>query len=294
MIMKKIGIVVDAAVDLPQEMIEKHQIALVPVKMDWPDLEKMTGKNTFEKMRELEKRGIKSFGKTSQPSPKDFLNVYKKQLESFEKVLCITITSKLSGTYNSAVQGVKFLPADQQERIFIVDSLSASPGEGLLVLKAVDLIEQGKEIRDIKKALEELVPRVSVFVMFENPKYIEASGRISSLIATLLKQAIKLGIRPLLTFKDGLLVPAGMKVGAKDIPTALFKTFQKEVKKKKQEGENIKIIITHADDLEGANRLKRMIEEEFGNAKVIAIHIVDDILGTLTGFDTLILGWCKD
>jgi len=292
--MKKIGIVVDAAVDLPQEMIEKHQIALVPVKMDWPDLEKMTGKNTFEKMRELEKRGIKSFGKTSQPSPKDFLNVYKKQLESFEKVLCITITSKLSGTYNSAVQGVKFLPADQQERIFIVDSLSASPGEGLLVLKAVDLIEQGKEIRDIKKALEELVPRVSVFVMFENPKYIEASGRISSLIATLLKQAIKLGIRPLLTFKDGLLVPAGMKVGAKDIPTALFKTFQKEVKKKKQEGENIKIIITHADDLEGANRLKRMIEEEFGNAKVIAIHIVDDILGTLTGFDTLILGWCKD
>ncbi len=292
--MKKIGIVVDAAVDLPQEIIEKHQIALVPVKMDWPDLENMPGENTFEKMRELEKRGIKSFGKTSQPSPKDFLSAYKKQLESFEKVLCITITSKLSGTYNSAVQGVKFLPADQQKRIFIVDSLSASPGEGLLVLKTVDLIKQGKEIEDIKKALEELVPRVNVFIMFENPKYIEASGRISPFIATLLKQAIKLGIRPLLTFKDGLLVPAGMKAGAKDIPTALFKTFQKEVKKKKQEDKNIKIIITHADDLEGANRLKRMIEEEFGNTKVVAINIVDDILGTLTGFDTLILGWCED
>lgn len=292
--MKKIGIVVDAAVDLPQEIIEKHQIALVPIKMDWPDLENMPGENTFQKMRELEKRGIKSFGKTSQPSPKDFSDAYEKQLESFEKILCITITSKLSGTYNSAVQGVKFLPADQQKRIFIVDSLSASPGQGLLVLKAVDLIGQGKEIGDIKKELEELVPRLTVFIMFESPKYVEASGRISPFVATLLKQAIKLGVRTLLVFKDGLLVSAGMKTGAKDIPTALFQAFRKEVKKKKQEDKNIKIIITHADDLEGANRLKRMIEEEFGNSKVVAINIIDDILGTLTGPDTLILGWCEN
>lgn len=292
--MKKICIVVDAAVDLPQEVIEKYQIALTPIKMDWPDLENMPGENTFQKMRELERRGIKTFGKTSQPSPKDFSDAYKKQLESFEKVLCITITSKLSGTYNSAVQGVKFLPADQQKRIFIVDSLSASPGQGLLVLKAVDLIGQGKEIKDIKKELEELVPRLNVFVMFESPKYVEASGRISPLIATLLKQAIKLGVRTLLVFKDGLLVSAGMKTGAKDIPTALFQAFRKEVKKKKQEDKNIKIIITHADDLEGANRLKRMIEEEFGNSKVVAINIIDDILGTLTGPDTLILGWFED
>lgn len=292
--MKKIGIVVDAAVDLPQEVIEKYQIALTPIKMDWPDLENIPGENTFEKMRELERRGIKTFGKTSQPSPKDFLDAYKKQLESFEKILCITITSKLSGTYNSAIQGVKFLPADQQKRIFIVDSLSASPGQGLLVLKAVDLIKQGKEIKDIKKELEELVPRLTVFIMFENPKYVEASGRISPLIATLLKQAIKLGVRTLLVFKDGLLVSAGMKTGAKDIPTALFQAFRKEVKKKKQEDKNIKIIITHADDLEGANRLKRMIEEEFGNSKVVAINIIDDILGTLTGPDTLILGWFED
>lgn len=294
--MKKIGIVVDAAVDLPQEIIEKHQIVLVPVKLNWPDLENMPGENTFEKMRGLEKRGIKTFGKTSQPSPKDFLDAYKKQFESFEKILCITVTSKLSGTYNSAVQGVKFLPADQQKRISIVDSLSASPGEGLLVLKAVDLIAQGKEVEDAKKELEELVPRVNVFVMFENPKYIEASGRISPFVATLLKQAIKLGIRSLLTFKNGLLVPAGMKTGAKDIPTALFKTFQKEVRKNKQEGKDIKMIINHADDLEGANRLKRMVEEKFGNVKIATINIIDDVLGTLTGPDTLIMGWlvCDD
>jgi len=61
----KIGLVVDEGADLPREIIEKYQIAVVPVKMEWPDIENLPGENTFQKMREAEKRGIKSFGKTS-------------------------------------------------------------------------------------------------------------------------------------------------------------------------------------------------------------------------------------
>jgi len=76
--MAKIGLVVDEGADLPKEIIEKNQIATVPIKMDWPDVENLPGENTFQKMREAEKRGIKSFGKTSQPSPKDFLDSFKK------------------------------------------------------------------------------------------------------------------------------------------------------------------------------------------------------------------------
>ena len=139
--MNKIGLVIDEAADLPREIIEKHQIAVVPVKMDWPDLESLAGENTFQKMREAEKREIKSFAKTSQPSPKDFLDAFKKQLEGFEKVLCITLASKLSGTYNSANQARTILREEDQKRVFIVDSLNASCGEGLLDIKAIDLIE---------------------------------------------------------------------------------------------------------------------------------------------------------
>ena len=72
--MEKIGIITDEAADLPKEIIEKYQIAVVPVKLDWPEIENLSGENTFQKMRELERRGIKSFGKTSQPSPKDFID----------------------------------------------------------------------------------------------------------------------------------------------------------------------------------------------------------------------------
>ncbi len=289
--MKKIGIVAEEAIDLPQETIEKYKIGLVPVKLDWPDLENMPGTNTFEKMRELEKRKIKSFGKTSQPSPKDFLNAYKQQFENFEKVLCITITSKLSGSHNSAIQAVKFLPSDQQKKVVVIDSLTASIGQGILVLKAVEFIEKQMQIQEIVKKLEQLVPKIHTFIMFKDPKYIEASGRISGIGAKLIRNAAKFGIRPVLTFKNGLLVPAGIKTGAKDIPTGIFKTFRQDVNKSKPKNE-LRVLISHGDDLAGAKRLKEMIEKNF-NAKVFSITIIDNILGALCGFETLILAWAE-
>ena len=89
--MDKIGIVTEVTVDLPPEMVEEHQIEIVPAILNWPELEEMPGENTFQKMRELERRGLKSFGKTSQPSPKDFLLKYERQIERFGKVLCILL-----------------------------------------------------------------------------------------------------------------------------------------------------------------------------------------------------------
>lgn len=57
--MQKIGIITDEAADLPREIIEKHQIGIVPVKLNWPEIENLPGDNTFQKMRELEKRALK-------------------------------------------------------------------------------------------------------------------------------------------------------------------------------------------------------------------------------------------
>jgi len=101
--MKKIGIVIDEISDLPQVIAQENQIEVVMAKYEWPELDAQEGENTFQKMRELERKGIESFGKTSQPSPKDFLDAYKKQLESFDEIVCINVSSKLSGTHNSAI-----------------------------------------------------------------------------------------------------------------------------------------------------------------------------------------------
>lgn len=289
--MEKIGIVTDEAADLTPEIIEKYQIATVPVKLDWPELENLAGENTFQKMRELEKKGIKSFGKTSQPSPKDFLDAYKKHLENFDKILCMTITSKHSGTYNSACQAKKFLNPEQK-KISIIDSLSASGGQALLILKAIDLIESGKGIEEIVKELEKFIFQIHPYIILEDPKWLEASGRISSLVANLLRRIAKAGIRPLLTFKKGKLVPAGIKTGAKDIPIALFRQFEADIKKLRG-GKKIRVVITHGDDLKGAQRLKEMIEAEFKEAKVAFTNIINNIVGAVTGPNTLVLAWCE-
>jgi len=292
--MGKIGIITDEAADLPKEIIEKYQIAVVPVKLFWPEIENLPGDNAFQKMRELGRKGIQSFGKTSQPSMKDFLDKYNLQLGRFEKVLCFTVTSKLSGTYNSAIQAKKFIRQDQQNKVFVIDSLSVSGGQALLIFKAIELIESGREAEEIVKELEEFVPQIHLYIMFKDPKWIEASGRISHLVANLMRGMAKTGIRLVLAFKNGVLGPAGLKAGAKDIPTGLFKQFETDVKKLKIEDKKIKAVITHGDDLEAAGRLKEMIEKEFGNVEIVFVNILNNVVGTLAGPNALTFAWCED
>jgi len=289
--MNKIGLVVDEGADLPQEIIEKHQMAVVPIKMDWPDLENLPGQNTFQKMREAEKREIKSFGKTSQPSPKDFLDAFKKQFEKFDKIVCITLTSKLSGTYNSAIQARNILSPEEKERVFIVDSLNITCGESLLVLKVIDLIGEGKEIEEIVKELEKFILQVRLYAMLKDLKWAEASGRISQGLANWARRIQKLGLRPIIGVKKGLVKAIGIKAGAKDVPTGLFHQFEAKTKRLRGQNKKIRVAITHGDNLEGAQKLKEMIEKNFENVKVVFISLIDNVLGVLVGPDALALAW---
>jgi len=291
--MEKIGIITDEAADLPQEIIEKYKIGIVPVKLDWPEIENLPGENTFQKMRELERRGIKSFGKTSQPSPKDFINKYTEQLTKFENIICITITSKHSGTYNSAITGKNFLPEKDQEKIFVIDSLNGSGGEALLVLKAIDLIKEGKKVEEIVKELEEFRSKIRLFLMLDDPKWMEASGRISPLVGKLLRNLASRGIRAMITFRHGKLIPGGIKLHATDTASVLFSQFEKENQKIKNTNRKIRVAITHGDDLVSAQRLKEMIEKEYQNAKVVFINIINNVVGAPTGPNTLAITWCE-
>lgn len=291
--MEKIGFVTENGTDMPQEMVDKYQIAQAQVKFTWPELENLPGENTFQKMRELEKTGIKSFGKTSQPSVKDFLDKFEEQLTKFEKVICITITSKLSGSYNSATQARNLLKLEDKERVFIVDSLGVSGGQALLVLKAVDLVSEGKSAEEIVKELESFIPQIHLFVIFDDPKWVEASGRISHFVATIIRGMAKAGIRPVMAFKKGVLAPSGLKTDAKDIPTVLFRQFEHDAKDLLKEGKKIRVAIAHGDDAEGANKLKEMISLKHGAVEIVFVNILNNIIGVLAGPNALVLGWCE-
>ncbi len=292
--MNKIGIITDEGADLPESIIEKNQVGIVPVKLNWPEIEHLPGENIYQKMREAEKRGIKSFGKTSQPSPKDFLNAYKKQLEAFEEIICITLTSKLSAKYTSAVQEKKFLLPEQQKRFFFVDSLSVSGGEALLALKAIESIKNTNlNAEKITEKLKNLIQTIHLRVIFKDPKWIEASGRISSTIADWVRKMSKIGIRPILGFKDGVLKPIGIKTGAKDISVALFKEINEKTKDLRNKNKKILAVITHGDDTASAQKLKEMIEREISGAEVVYINLVNDIVGSIAGPDAITLSWTE-
>jgi len=290
--MEKIGFVFDEGADLPEEIIKEHQVAIVRFKMDWPDLESMPGENTFQKMKELEKKETKSFGKTSQPSPKDFLEAFKYQLDRFEKVLCVTISSKLSGTYNSAIQASLILEPEGK-RIFIVDSLNATSGEGLVVLKTIDLVKEGRMVEEIVEELKKFIFKINLYGMVEDPKWLEASGRISHAVADWVRKMQKLGLRPILGMKEGLVKPIGIKAGAKDIPTALFNQLKAKTEKLRKQGKKIRVAITHADDPSGAQRLKETIERELEGVQVSFVTLVDNVLGIIVGPGCLVLSWAE-
>jgi len=285
---KPVGLVSDEACDLPKEIIAKYEIGIVPLNVAWPEIENIPGENMFQKIRELEKRGDKSFAKTSQPSPKAFVDVFNAQLEKFEKVICLTITSKHSGTYNSGCQAKRFM-GEKGNSVFVIDSLNETGSLGLIVLKAEELIEQGKSVEEIIKEIEEYKHVVHLYAMLEDPKRLEASGRISPTVANWMRKAQGIGLRPLLGVKEGKIGPVGIKMGAKDIPSALFKELEGKAKKISKEGKKIKVVITHGDNPARAQKLKEMIENNLPNVEIIFVNIVDDVLGSILGPDALIL-----
>jgi len=290
---KPIGIISDSTCDLPEEMIEKYGIGIVPVSVFWPEIEKIPGSNFFQKMRELEKSGDKSFAKTSQPSPQAFVQAFKKGLENFENLICLTITSKHSGTYNSGCQAKRFM-GEEGKNIFVIDSLHGTASLGLIVLKATELLQRSKPLQDILKEIENYTHKVHLYALLGDPKRLEYSGRISPVLASWIRKGQKIGLRPLIGIKEGKISAIGIKAGVKDVSGALFSELESKTKEYRKNGKKIRVAICHCDNLEKAESLKKMIEKDLGDTNILFVNQVDDILGSVLGQDTLVMAWSAE
>jgi DegV family protein with EDD domain len=279
----KIGIVTEDIATLPEEFLNENKIELAHAILDWPEIEKVPGENIWQKIRNAENFGVKTLPKTSQAIPKSYFDAFKKQLQRFEKVLCLTVSSKISGCYNSAIQAREMLSEKEKERIFIFDTLNAAAGQGLLVLKAIELAKGGKEIKEILENLKNLVPKTKTCFLLEDPKYLLSVGRITKAQATAIKIAKKLRVHLISEFKDGLIKLGGISL-AKDMAQALFKYF-----KGKTGGEkNFRVAINQCDDQRGAENLKEYFEN-FG----LKVEFVSEgpTLFAAGGPGILVLGW---
>ncbi len=286
-----IGIVTDELADLTQKIIDRYQVEVIPYKIDWPEKENLQGDNIYQKMREAEKQNIKKLPKTSQASPKEFLDAYNRQFEKgFKHILCLPVSSKLSGGYNSACQAKSILPEEQKDRVFVLDSLNATGGQALLILKAIELIQSQMEIILVIEELKKEIPKIYLYAFIIDPKWLEWGGRLSSKLANWIRKFQKMGLYSFIGLKKGEVKPMGV-TRAKNLAEGLFKQIEKDSKKTRKKGKKIRVVITHCDNLEDAQKLKEKLKEI--KAEVSFINLTGSVVGVHIGPGSLVAAWTE-
>ena len=207
--MEKIKIITDSTSDLVPYLIKKHDIEVIPLLLFfgeevYHDGEDITLHSVLEKIKEGE-----SFPKTSQIIPQRFYDYYKKYLDEGYKIISIHISSKLSGTYQSACIAKEML---ETEDITVIDSVNVASGLGLLVLKACELKEQGFGVKAIEEEIFKAIPHVKSVLAFETLENLVKGGRISKTAGVI---GSLLGIKPILSVKDGEMVVIDKVRGSK-------------------------------------------------------------------------------
>ena len=286
---KHIGIISDETLDLPEELIKKHNITVVNYKVDYQEMVNIEG-NVYQKIRYAEKNNIPDLVKTSQPSINDYLKAYKEKLSEYEEIICFTISSKVSGSYNSAQQAIKFLQKEYQDKITVFDSEGGTGELGLLILRATRMIEETKlKLSEINKRLIKEVKNIKLIAFYDKAKWLEASGRIPRFIPMSGMEKLT-GIKPLLGLREGKLTIIGVKRNVKALANALVEEFDIRTKNLRSKGKKIPVAITHADDINSAEKIKELLKD-LPNTDVAFINELCIAIGGHAGPGAITLSW---
>ncbi|MGB9794093.1 DegV family protein [Caldisericum exile] len=191
-----IKIVVDSTGYIPQEIIEKYDIKVVPLKVRFGNVE---FKETDISVEEFYRRLTSSteLPKTSQPSPQDFMEVYKPLIDEGHEIISIHLSQKISGTINSARVAIELLKTN---KIRIVDSMSTTFSLRFLAEFALSLIEKGLPFEEVYKETVNAVNRIYNRFVLYHLKYLVEGGRLSKAGGLL---GDILNIKPILSFTNG-------------------------------------------------------------------------------------------
>ncbi len=194
-----IALVTDSACDLPGDILDYHQIHLVPLRLNFGEsayLDKTTvSPDRFYTMLDEERE----FPKTAQPNAKAFEDVYTRLAAHYDSILSIHLSAKLSGTYSSAVAAAERVRRATGKTITVVDSRTLSGALGLVVLRVARLIEAGGTAAEAATEAERVLPRSKILVGVRTLKYMVRGGRVSPMAG---KIANILNLKPIVSMKD--------------------------------------------------------------------------------------------
>ena len=276
-------ILTDSACDLHDDVLRAWDVDYKSLTFKFNDSDKeysnaeMPIKDFYNKMRE---GGV---AKTAALNTENFAEMFEKYLSEGKDVIYLAFSSGLSNTYNASRLAVADLAEKYPERkIYSVDTLAASAGEGLLVYLAVEKKKSGADIDELKEYIESMIPNTCMFFTVDDLVYLKRGGRVSPTVAFV---GGLLGIKPVLHVdNEGHLINIGKVRGRKAALTALADKYSELATDK----ENGTVYISHGDCEQDARALADMLKERHG-VEVQIITDVGAVIGAHSGPGTLAL-----
>lgn len=275
-----VKIITDSAADLPKELTDQYDIDVIPLRVYSEDEnEYLDGVSLDSLTLFSEMRNGKVF-KTSLPSYDSIQSTFIKYAKSNTPCIYLSFSSELSGTYQSTVLIKNELNEEFPDfDLEIIDTKCASLGQGLAVIKAAELANEGASKDDVVKSINQNISQIQHVFTVEDLQYLVRGGRVSKIAGFV---GNLLNIKPILHVEEGKLIPLEKIRGSKKVIKRMLELLESR-------GENLSnqlICISHGDDLEKANDLKNAMMEQFGCEKFV-INTIGSAVGAHAGPGTL-------
>ena len=277
--MSKVAIVTDSTSNIPDENLENLPIIQVPLQLNW-------GENTYRDGIDLSAEEFYTrlqtasvMPSTSQPTPSIFESIYRDLLQKGYDIVSIHISSRLSGTLDSAIQAKNRIASG---RIAVMDSLTASMAQGFIVLTAARAAASGATFDECRKLASEAVKKTGILFVVKTLEFLRRGGRIGGAAALL---GTALNLKPILTVRDG-------QVEAQEKIRTMNKALDRclDILLDRVKGKfPLHLALLHANAPEEAQNLFTMVKEKLGNNAMteILFNQVSPVIGTHTGPGTV-------
>lgn len=278
-------IITDSTCDMPQEMVDALGIVILPIRVivegkeyaHYPDGRELGFHEFYEKLR------AGGGAKTAAANAEEFLALMEPALAAGIDVLYLGFSSALSSTYSiGAMTAAQLAEKYPERRIYAVDTLCASLGQGLLVYLAAQQQLQGKNIDEVRAYVEQIRPQLCHWFTVDDLQHLKRGGRVSAAAAAF---GTVLNIKPILHVDDeGRLIPVNKVQGRITSIKALAKRMQETA----IDPAGQVVFISHGDCEKEAEKLAEIVRESIG-AKEIVINPIGPIVGAHSGPGTIAL-----
>ena len=258
---KRFKIISDSCCDLPRSYCEENEIGIVPLYVAFQDGEykrdffDFTYHEFYQRM--MDHPG--DFPKTSLPGVEDYMKIFRPFAEAGREVLCLCMTTTMSGSYNSAKVAVDELLDDYPDaRIRVVDTKALTVFQGQLVREAVRMRNLGKGLEETAEIIERIKGDGAAFFTIGDLSYLNKGGRIGGLVKL---AAVGLGLKPVILFQEGNISLGTITRSRKKSLTELARQAAAFLKKKAQDLDGYYLQVGYGLSLEDGEEVRKAFRE---------------------------------